>query len=184
MEKNIACYACAWLPFFVRPCVFVNRTSLPTVCAENFYINAREQAAIAAVHRGLLEAVLPEAVLGRNLDLVPGRTRAQTRRQQPHWETKIWHTYIMLLNVKPYPYNTIMVTANYIFIEGVHHSYSFPLGWWIICCLHLKKEFRSCARASVVWHLIIQLMNSLNKTEDFTSPMQNMFPEDSPFFQR
>jgi len=24
--------------------------------------------------------------------------------------------------------------------------YSGPQGSWIVCCLHLKKEFRSCAR--------------------------------------
>ena len=32
--------------------------------------------------------------------------------------------------------------------------------------LHLKIEFRLCARgASVVWHLLLPLMNSFNKTE-------------------
>jgi len=68
----------------------------------------------------------------------PG-SRTDTRTDTPATATlgnKDMAYYIMLLNVKPYPYNTIMVTANYIFIEGVHHSYSFPLKWWIICCLH------------------------------------------------
>ena len=35
-----------------------------------------------------------------------------------------------------------------------------------VCCLHLKMEFCSCAMgASVVWHHLLPLMNSFNKTE-------------------
>ena len=35
-----------------------------------------------------------------------------------------------------------------------------------VCCLHLKMEFRSCAKgASVVWHYLLLLMNSFNKTD-------------------
>ena len=49
----------------------------------------------------------------------------------------------------------------------IKHCFCSQGSWGVhVCCLHLKMEFRSCARvASVVWHLSLLLMNSFNKTE-------------------
>jgi len=38
------------------------------------------------------------------------------------------------------------------------------LGLWSVCCLHLKKEFRSCDSGRQ-WDILLPLMNSFNKTE-------------------
>ena len=54
-------------------------------------------------------------------------------------------------------------------VNGFSYLYCLtPQGSWSehVCCLHLKMEFRSCARgASVVWHHSLLLMNGFNKTE-------------------
>jgi len=56
-------------------------------------------------------------------------------------------------------------------------SYDFcgTLGSRIVCWFHLKIESRSCtSRASVMWHISLTLMNSVNKTETVICCMQTM----------
>ena len=52
--------------------------------------------------------------------------------------------------------------------------FSGPRGSWTVH--YLKNEFRSCA--SVVWHLLLPLINSSHKTEEFFSPARLCFLKD------
>jgi len=53
-----------------------------------------------------------------------------------------------------------------------------------VCCLHLKKEFRSSSRGlSVVWHISLPLMNSFNKTEAAVVPWMLCFLRAFPFIR-
>jgi len=71
--------------------------------------------------------------------------------------------------------------------------YAFPsenngsgrLWSYIVCCLHVKINFRLCARGVrlVVWRLLLPLMITSNKIEANILLICAMFPKELSFFQ-
>ena len=69
-------------------------------------------------------------------------------------------SYLFVLSKTTVQNKTYIQNRTYYIIVWLY--FSGLQGSWIVCCLHLKIKFRSCARRRQ-WHLSLPLMHSLIK---------------------